>query len=560
MIRRLPRLLFGILPASVVFLLAAAAAVRLGASADVAETAAGASQESVEEKQIDNALKKYKRRHPAIIEAAVAPNFDKARKRLKKWFDISSDDPENYYALAVVESQAGNVDAATEAIEQALRLGLAPERIVAGTHTLLDRNSPAWKKLAEEYRYRLVSGPMVGVVTPASAKIWTRTAQTSTVKVECSATPDFSEVQATGEAKPTADSDFTSVVELAGLRPGTTYHYRVLVDGREDATRASYQSFTTSPPDGTPTTLRVAFGGCAGYTPMNERMWDTIREARPQALWLLGDNEYLDAPEVPAVQHYCFYRRQARPEFRRLTAGTPVYAIWDDHDFGANDCSGGPEIETPRWKRPVWNIFRHTWLNPSYGGGESRPGCWFDYWYGDIHFIFLDGRYYRAGAAHGVDPPTMLGPEQKQWLFDLLANSQARVTVLVSPVTWALETKGDSPDTWHGFQQERREIFDFLTAHKIPGVVLVSSDRHRSDLLENPREGDYLLHEFNSGLLTNDTAHPVLPTAPFSFNALPSFGLIDFDTASSAPSVTYRIVDVNGVERHAFTVALEDLQ
>lgn len=543
---------------AVAFLALSAATTR--ASEGTPLPASSENKEKSEEQLISNALQKYKRRHPGAIESAAGKNFDKARKRLKKWQEISSDDPENFYALAVIESQAGNAAAANAAVEQALRLGLAPERFVAGAHTLLDQNLPAIQKLKQDYRHRLASGPMVGVVTPASAKIWTRTAQVATVKVECSAKADFSEIQATAEARPAAESDFTSVAALEGLKPSTTYHYRVLIDGREDAARASYQSFATAPPEGAPTTLRVAFGGCAGYTPNNERMWDSIREAQPQALWLLGDNEYLDMPEVPAVQHYCFYRRQARPELRRLTAGTPVYAIYDDHDFGANDCWGGPDIESPRWKRPVWNIFRQTWLNPSYGGGESRPGCWFDYWFGDIHFIFLDGRYYRSGAPHGVDPPTMLGPEQKKWLFGLLASSQARVTVLVSPVAWAPDTKGDSPDTWDGFMQERQEIFDFLSDRKIPGVVLVSSDRHRSDQLENPREGAYPLHEFNSGLLTNDTAHPVLPTAPFSFNALPSFGLIDFDTKSSTPGVTYRIVDVNGVERHAFTVLLEDLQ
>ena len=49
------------------------------------------------------------------------------------------------------------------------------------------------------------------------------------------------------------------------------------------------------------------------------------------------------------MQHYCYYRRQARPEFSALVAQTPVYSIWDDHDFGVNDCVEGPEIDLPAW-------------------------------------------------------------------------------------------------------------------------------------------------------------------------------------------------------------------
>jgi alkaline phosphatase D len=261
---------------------------------------------------------------------------------------------------------------------------------------------------------------------------------------------------------------------------------------------------------------------------------------------------------MPALQYYCFYRRQARPEFRRLVAGTPTYAIWDDHDFGTNDGVGGPDPDSPPWKRNVWNVFRQTWVNPLYGGGEKQPGCWFDYQYGDVHFIFLDGRYYRT-AGDASNPPTMLGPEQKQWLFDTLASSTAKIKVLISPVAWSLGTKGESPDTWNGFREEREEIFNFLADKNISGVVLVSSDRHRSDLLKNERPNGYTLHEFNSGLLTNDSVHPTLPTAEFSYNEHPCFGLLTFDTTTPDATVTYRIIDINGDEHLNFTVHEGDL-
>ena len=131
--------------------------------------------------------------------------------------------------------------------------------------------------------------------------------------------------------------------------------------------------FSTYPGPGAGAKFAVAFGGGAGYVPKWEYMWDTIGKQKPAALLMLGDNVYIDQPELTLCQDYCYHRRQARPEWRRLVAATPTYAIYDDHDFGKNDCVPGPEIDEPAWKRRVWNIFRRNWANPSYGGGEEQP-------------------------------------------------------------------------------------------------------------------------------------------------------------------------------------------
>ncbi|MCH7657445.1 MAG: hypothetical protein IIB05_03870 [Bacteroidetes bacterium] len=124
-------------------------------------------------------------------------------------------------------------------------------------------------------------------------------------------------------------------------------------------------------------------------------MWDTLVTHQLDAFLLLGDNVYIDHPTKPEVQQYCYYRRQSRPEFRHFTSEVPVYAIWDDHDFTINDGEGGPEIDHPEWKIPVWKLFKNQWNNPYYGGGENHPGCWFDFSIGDIDFFFMDCRYYR---------------------------------------------------------------------------------------------------------------------------------------------------------------------
>jgi alkaline phosphatase D len=153
----------------------------------------------------------------------------------------------------------------------------------------------------------------------------------------------------------------------------------------------------------------------------------------------------------------------------------------------------------------------------------------------------------------------MLGPIQRQWLLDTIAGSQGRFLVLCSPVPWVYEAKGDSRDTWNGFREERTEIFDALAEGNRQGVLLMSADRHRSDLWKIERPNGYPLYEFNSSRLTNQHVHKEMQDALFSYNKTQSFGTVDFDTTRDDPEVTYRIWNIAGEEVNAFTVRLSQL-
>ena len=310
-------------------------------------------------------------------------------------------------------------------------------------------------------------------------------------------------------------------------------------------------------PPGTKTRFHVGFGGGANYRPENERMWDTVRSRNPRAFLFLGDNTYFNIPDVPAHQHYFFYRRHSRPEYRRMIASTAMYAIYDDHDFGGNDSIGGPEIETPAWKRNVTlKIFSENFPNPYYGGGQKNPGCWTDFSIGDVDFFLLDGRYYRTDPR--IEHPSMLGPVQKQWLLDKLKASTATFKILASPVPWAFGTKPGSQnsatlgrgvpgyqDTWEGFPEEREEIFRCIEQNRIEGVYLISADRHRSDAWKIERENGYDLYEANTSHLTKNGSHPLMPKAIFSHRGKPMFGLLTFDLTKPDPEIIYTVVDID---------------
>lgn len=501
----------------------------------------------------------YKRRGQRqilhIIEGEPEMGLDLATFRLSQ----TPGDPESLFIQTVAYAQLGKTDQALETLLFSLDQGLPFERYLAGPRDLLEPlyQTETFRRMREEQGSGLIHGPTLGAMTSTSVTIWVRTVNESQVTVEARRQGEEGGPRSQTTFSTRADQDFTGTGVLRGLEPNTRYTYMLKVDGKPVAS-ALPLDFRTYPESGEAGSYSIAFGGCAGYTPWNERIWDKILEFNPQALLLLGDNVYLDIPDHPGAFHqYTMYRRQSRPEFRRLMSATPVYAIWDDHDAAMDDVWLGPHRDRPSWKMPTLEFFQQNWPNPSFGS-EEYPAVWHSFSVGDVDFFMLDGRFYRTHPFE--ESATMLGPDQLAWLKQSLEESTATFKVIVSPVNWVIGSKEGSRDTWQGFARERNDLFDFLTREDIDGVFLLSSDRHRADIWKIEREGDYPLWEFSNGQLTNLHTHDTVPEAEFSYNEKNMFGLLRFQTDIEDPWVAYEIITIEGEVIHTHLVRRSDMQ
>ena len=330
--------------------------------------------------------KQYKKRTRDLITLMRKGELAKADQSISRMLTEQPNDPELHYQRAIARSLLRKPEDALDALRRSLALGLPFERYLAGPRSLMRElyGQIGFWNVARSHNLRLIHGPVLGNVTHRSASFWFRTSVEDRIAVSIRAM-DSDRPVALGTAHTSEDSDFTGVVTVLGLKPDTRYRYQVLISDRRVFDRA-LPAFRTAPLPNAKSRFAVAFGGGAGYTPWKERMWDTIRAQSPRALLLLGDNVYIDTPRVPETQRYCYYRRQSRPEYKRLTAGTPVYAIWDDHDFGDNDCTSSLEAGIPEWKPSVLDTFKENWVNPYYGAGTQVPGVWFDFSFGDLQF------------------------------------------------------------------------------------------------------------------------------------------------------------------------------
>ena len=465
------------------------------------------------------------------------------------------EDIEAHFVRTLALTQIGDMNDALTAMQQALDLGLDFGRFLAGPRKLFEPlyQTTEFKKLALEKNIRLIHGPVVGSVTSESARFWVRTVDESEVAIRVKMDGDLK----TGLGKTCAVDDYTGVVEVGGLQANTRYPYEVWVDGRL-VTDMKNPEFRTFPEQGESCRFTLGFGGGAGYTPWKERMWTTILDQNPDAFLLLGDNVYIDTPEVPETQRYCYYRRQSRPEYREFAASTPIFSIWDDHDFGDDDCVSTSRLDDPPWKLDVLKVFTENFVNPYYGSSPQNPGCFFDFSVGDVDFFMLDCRFYREDP-HQVEEASMLGSFQKNWLFGKLKASKATFKMICSSVPWATGVKPGSKDPWDGFPEEREEIFSFLEQNQIEGVVLLAADRHRSDAWKIEREHGYALYDLMSSRLTNIHKHKILDGALFGYNETCSFGKLTFDTRKDDPELLYEVVTIDGEVKHSLSILRSQL-
>ncbi|MGC6424155.1 MAG: alkaline phosphatase D family protein [Lentimonas sp.] len=409
----------------------------------------------------------------------------------------------------------------------------------------------AFVELVEKHDLKLFNGPMLGSVSSTSAKIWLRTAGPAKFQLVVEGRP--SEVVETS-----AETDFTGIATVEGLKPFTEYHYGILLDG-EQVTDPSFH-FTTYPKPGSKEQYAIAFGACSRYQPKNEPIWRIMAGTEPLAYLGLGDNLYIDAEDRRDVQRLHYYRRMLRAEYREFIAQTAMYATWDDHDFGENDSAGGPGLIKP-WKLPNFKVFAQNWNNPSYGTPDT-PGTWHSFVMGDVEVFMLDGRMYRTDPKDPSDTRnTMLGEVQKQWLLNALKSSTAKFKVLASSTMWHDLADKKGRDSWAGnrHRAERDEIYALIDEHRIGGVIQLSGDRHRTEVWKTERADAYPLYEFVSSKVTNEHTHPTRKEAKWSYNQGNFWGELEFDFTKADPTVTFRARNQDGAELHAFEIKLTDI-
>lgn len=343
------------------------------------------------------------------------------------------------------------------------------------------------------------SGPMVGHVDERTARIWVRPGLDPAVHATwtCTVRPDRgAAVVVTADLS--AANDDTVVFDVPRLRPQTHYAFDITPAVAAVGLAPLTGSFTTDTPGRRPTVTTMGLGSCAPSDP-NE-VWTRVVEEGCDSFVMLGDTPYIDSGDltVARTKHRDFLRQ---PQLARLISSMPVWATWDDHDFGGNDIDG-----TFAGKRNTRTAFVDHRANATYGHDENGDeltdrgegeGLYTSFRRGPIEVFLIDPRWFSGTAPSFADPgkPTCIGEVQWAWLKDRLRSSTATFKALATGMIWDDKQNSESDD-WGFYAHERDAILDFIAAEEIPGCFLIGGDIHVSRALDyGPRVG-YDLWQF----------------------------------------------------------------
>jgi len=247
-------------------------------------------------------------------------------------------------------------------------------------------------------------------------------------------------------------------------------------------------------------TFTLAFGSCSKPS-LPQPLWEPVRALEPDVWAWLGDIVYADTEDIEKTRAL-YAAQSARPDYAALVASTRVVGIWDDHDYGRNDA--GREYGSRAESQVALLDFL---AEPASSARRRQLGTYASYTFGEdrrrVKLILLDARYHRDPKGPKADT---LGAEQWSWLEHELTSGAAELTVVASG--YQLVPEQHQNEKWANFPAARRRFLDLLAKPNVPGVVLLSGDRHFAELsrLENPALG-YPLHELTSSGLTHSYEH-----------------------------------------------------
>jgi alkaline phosphatase D len=422
---------------------------------------------------------------------------------------------------------------------------------------------------------RLHAGPMLGYGTEREVAVWVQTKGRATVQLRYfpEETPGGGRLTAPIETAP-AD-DFVALFRLGPLVAGTRYGYELFIDG-EAVPRPYRLGFRTQPLwrwQGPPIDFTLLVGSCL-Y--LNQPPYDLpgrsfgsepvilkpMAEAGADLMIWLGDNTYMRGHDwrSPSGLRARWRFDRGLPELQPLLASTYHYAIWDDHDYGPNDG------DATYWlKDASLDAFRLYWPAIRYGLPET-PGTFQQFTWSDVEFFLLDGRYYKKPIGWPAgDDKRMLGRAQMQWLKEALSASDARFKVIALG-TQAMNPIGTGERFIH-YPADRDELMGFIQAERIEGVLFLSGDRHRSEVIRVTPKGGYPLYDFTSSSLTAGT-WSIQPTDPelHSPYRVPgtllnehSYGTLRFEGPRDDRRVVLRGFDKEGVQRFEHAIPRSEL-
>lgn len=318
--------------------------------------------------------------------------------------------------------------------------------------------------------------------------------------------------------------------------------------------------------------MKIAFTSCFDVLDDNDQIvWTEVGEQHPDVILLLGDSIYMDfgwrwwsdhplgkprrwGSEKFANEMYARYKAQSKVEsFRKLIGSVShVGAIWDDHDFAWNNCSGLGRSNTkskrvvPHDKKLISRCLHmqfREWLqtSPLADDYPERPsmeemlngpdeGIQERFDVRSVRFLMLDGRYYREEKDEDAEEnlTSMLGENQREWLANCI-NEWDGLSIICSGSTLASGSSG----TWAQYLD-----LEWLESQHFAQTIVLSGDIHDIKMPKDTIFGN--IWEFTA----SGAARPKIG------GDSGNFGIINVSDEYNDKGIEVELYDEKGLDKH----------
>lgn len=326
---------------------------------------------------------------------------------------------------------------------------------------------------------------------------------------------NFQKIVASGREVATPQLGHSVHVEAKGLQPDRWFWYRFRSG---DAVSPIGRTRTFPMLDQPTPQVKFAVTSCQNYEQGLFTAYEQMAKDDLDMVFHLGDYIYEyeagrngkvrthHGAEIQSLGDYRIRHSQYRsdPLLQGMHAVCPWMVTWDDHEVDNNYANG---VSEEQGIDPIEFLYRRANGYQAYYENmplrkKSLPSGADMQLYRTIsfgrlaEFLVLDTRQYRSDQPNNdkASPlneaaldnrQSMLGHQQKKWMYRQLVSSTATWNVLAQQVMMGMVNRSNVPDTgkysmdqWPGYAAERMEIIRFMQERRVANPVVLTGDIH----------------------------------------------------------------------------------
>lgn len=223
--------------------------------------------------------------------------------------------------------------------------------------------------------------------------------------------------------------------------------------------------------------IKIAFASCMSDSflfPQSD-MWSSMIFQRPDIMFFLGDNVYASVsdPVDPQKLWKRYVETRKKLDIFYALNLIPVFATWDDHDFGWDD--GNKTYPYVKESQEVFNAFFPQ--QPISGILKKGPGISQYIELFNQLFIFPDNRTFRDPKGGN----SMWGAEQEDWMNNVITNSIKPIWIMSGSQIFGKYGKSESME--RDYPTHLNRFKESIKKVKNP-ILIISGDLHASEIMK----------------------------------------------------------------------------